>query len=358
MALSRARSMRDQRENQSTTSLTSLGGSKMHPLLGKDTKQLKRPALGEIRNRKKIERFEELKDESRSDPLNMTSVLHSLPAPGVNDIDKDDWENPQLCAEYVNDIYVYMRQLETKFAVPHDYMTKQKDINEKMRAILIDWLVQVHLRFHLLPETLYMTVSVLDRYLAKEQVARGRLQLAGVTAMFIASKYEEIYAPELRDFVYITDNAYTGKQIRDTERHMLSVLNHDLGKPLPLHFLRRSSKAGEVDADIHTVAKYLMELSLQDYAMLAFKPSEIAAAALWISLRVNESAITWNPTLVHYSTYTEKTLSPCINRLAKLVKDNAASKLQAVRNKYATSKFLSVSSKPGLQPLNILTVIQ
>lgn len=48
-----------------------------------------------------------------------------------------------------------------------------------------------------------------------------------------------------------------------------------------------------MDADIHTVAKYLMELSLQDYAMLQFKPSEIAAAALWLSLRVNESAITW-----------------------------------------------------------------
>ena len=77
-------------------------------------------------------------------------------------------------------------------------------------------------------------------------MTRGKLQLMGVTAMFIASKYEEIYAPELRDFVYITDNAYTGKQIRDTERLMLSVLNHDLGKPLPLHFLRRSSKAGQV----------------------------------------------------------------------------------------------------------------
>ena len=96
----------------------------------------------------------------------MMSVLHSLPGPGVDDIDRDDWDNPQLCAEYVNDIYTYMRHLETKFAVPHDYITKQKDINEKMRAILVDWLVQVHLRFHLLPETLYMTINLLDRYLA------------------------------------------------------------------------------------------------------------------------------------------------------------------------------------------------
>jgi len=87
-------------------------------------------------------------------------------------------------------------------------MKLQKDINEKMRSILIDWLVEVHLKFKLLPETLYLTVNIIDRYLAKEQIPRSKLQLVGVTSMLIASKYEEIYAPEVRDFEYITDKAY------------------------------------------------------------------------------------------------------------------------------------------------------
>jgi len=84
---------------------------------------------------------------------------------------------------------------------------KQNDINEKMRSILVDWLVEVHVKFKLLPETLFLTVNLIDRYLEAKKVLRQKLQLVGVTSMLIASKYEEIYAPEVKDFVYITDKA-------------------------------------------------------------------------------------------------------------------------------------------------------
>lgn len=86
-----------------------------------------------------------------------------------------------------------------------------------MRAILVDWIIEVHLKFKLLPETLFITVSLIDRYLEQIQIKRTNLQLVGVTAMLIASKYEEIYAPEVRDFVYITDNAYTKEEILQME---------------------------------------------------------------------------------------------------------------------------------------------
>ena len=78
-----------------------------------------------------------------------------------------------------------------------------------MRAILVDWIIEVHLKFKLLPETLFITVNLIDRYLSMINIKRNNLQLVGVTAMFIASKYEEIYAPEVKDFVYITDYAYS-----------------------------------------------------------------------------------------------------------------------------------------------------
>lgn len=93
------------------------------------------------------------------------------------------------------------------------YIEFQTDIHDKMRSILIDWLVDVHLKFKLRPETLYLTVNIIDRYLARTIVSRGSLQLVGVTAMLIASKYEEIYSPIVKDFVYITDNAYTREEI-------------------------------------------------------------------------------------------------------------------------------------------------
>ena len=78
-----------------------------------------------------------------------------------------------------------------------------------MRAILIDWLVDVHSKFKLVNETMFLTVNLIDRFLGKVQVTRQKLQLVGVTCMFIATKYEEIYPPDLRDFVYVTDKAYT-----------------------------------------------------------------------------------------------------------------------------------------------------
>ena len=141
--------------------------------------------------------------------------------------------------------------------VKTDYLSGQTEILPKMRSVLIDWLIGVHLQFHLLQETLYTAVAILDRYLQQDigKITRSKLQLVGVASMLIAAKYEEIYAPEVKDFVYITDRAYTERDVLKMEIKILSALNFDLGRPLPLHFLRRASKAGGVEAATHTLAK-------------------------------------------------------------------------------------------------------
>ena len=155
------------------------------------------------------------------------------------------------------------------------YLDGQSEILPKMRSVLIDWLIGVHLQFHLLQETLYTTVAIIDRYLQVEigrgSVTRNKLQLVGVAAMLVAAKYEEIYAPEVKDFVYITDRAYTEREILKMEIKILSVLNFDLGRPLPLHFLRRASKAGGVEAITHTLAKYESSQILKKYSTNSYQ---------------------------------------------------------------------------------------
>jgi G2/mitotic-specific cyclin-B, other len=77
-------------------------------------------------------------------------------------------------------------------------MTKQPEMNTKMRAILMDWIIEIHYKFELMPETLYLCMYIVDRYMSLQPVPRAELQLVGVAAILIASKYEEIWAPEVR----------------------------------------------------------------------------------------------------------------------------------------------------------------
>ena len=92
-------------------------------------------------------------------------------------------------------------------------MLKQPDITTNMRSVLVDWLVEVVDEFSLQSSTLYLAVSLVDRFLSHMSVLRGKLQLVGSTAMYMAAKLEEIYPPELSDFAYITDNTYTQQQV-------------------------------------------------------------------------------------------------------------------------------------------------
>ncbi len=97
-------------------------------------------------------------------------------------------------------------------------------MNENVRAILVDWLINVHAKFKLLPETLYITINLVDRYLSKIKIEKEEVQLVGVAALMIATKYEEIYPPTVKDFIFVTKNAFTKKTILEMERQMLFVL--------------------------------------------------------------------------------------------------------------------------------------
>uniref|UniRef100_A0A6J0T059 G2/mitotic-specific cyclin-B1 n=1 Tax=Pogona vitticeps TaxID=103695 RepID=A0A6J0T059_9SAUR len=266
----------------------------------------------------------------------------------VKDVDTEDGCDPNLCSEYVKDIYNYLKVLEGQQSVRPNYLAGQ-EITGNMRAILIDWLVQVQMKFKLLQETMYMTVAIIDRFLQNNKVAKRMLQLVGVTAMFIASKYEEMFPPEIGDFAFVTDHTYTNLQIRQMEMKILRSLDFNLGRPLPLHFLRRASKIAEADIQQHTLAKYLMELSLVDYDMVHFPPSQIAAAAYCLATKVLDEG-EWTPTLQHYMYYTESALVPVMQHMAKnvVMVNRGLTKHMTVKNKYASSKHAKISILPAL----------
>jgi hypothetical protein len=288
----------------------------------------------------------DVKSESSGDGISLAVVEEER----VKDIDLPEEGKPQMVAAYACDIYDYLFHLERELPVKADFL-EGRSVNHKMRTILVDWLVQVHGRFQLLPETLYLTLQILDQFLQIDQVQRSKLQLVGVTAMLIASKYEEIHCPEISDFVFITDNSYTKPQIIEMEIHMLKALNFSIHRPFSLTFLRRFSKAGDVKANIHQLAKYLLELTFCDYSLVHVNPSEIAAAALKTSLQILSPSSSWTATLSHYSRYSSTDLEPTCSRILHLLGQTASSgeKCAAVYKKYTATKFAKIALDPEVK---------
>ncbi|KAL8971101.1 MAG: hypothetical protein Q9183_001214 [Haloplaca sp. 2 TL-2023] len=220
----------------------------------------------------------------------------------VEDIDDETWDT-SMVAEYGDEIFGYMRDLEIKMLPNAHYMDNQAEIQWSMRSVLMDWLVQVHHRFALLPETLFLCVNYIDRFLSCKIVSLGKLQLVGATAIFVAAKYEEINCPSVQEIVYMVDGGYTVDEILKAERFMLSMLQFELGWPGPMSFLRRISKADDYDLETRTLAKYFLEITIMDERFVGSPPSFVAAGAHCLARMMLKKG-SWSIAHTYYSNYT------------------------------------------------------
>jgi len=253
--------------------------------------------------------------------------------------------------EYAEDIYSYLRQSEVKFMPKSNYMSKQPDISHSMRSILVDWLVEVGEEYKLQTETLYLAVSYIDRFLSYMSVQRSKLQLVGTAAMFIASKYEEIYPPDVGEFVYITDDTYNKRQVLRMEHLVLKVLGFDLSGPTANVFLSQMCQMSNSAEKVQHLAMYLCELSLlHGDTFLSFPPSEVAAASLVLArhalARECAVSVTWPESLVTLTGFTCDTLRGCVVALLGVWRGAEDSPQQAIREKYKSSKYRHVSELP------------
>jgi len=216
----------------------------------------------------------------------------------------------------------------------------QNDLAWNMRGILIDFIVQIHGRFRMQQETLFLTANIMDRFLSIRECAMSKFQLVGCAAFFIASKCEETIAPSYQHLVQASEGAFTDAELLTAERYILKTLDWDLSYPNPLNFLRRASKADDYDVHNRTLGKFLIEIGVVEWRLVACPPSLLAAAAMWIA-RLILGNDDWTPTLEHYTTYSEQDLLPTasimINYLLKPVKH------QHFYKKYASKKFMKAS---------------
>lgn len=265
------------------------------------------------------------------------------------DIDSDE-KDPLLCSLYASEIHYNMRVAELKRRPSPDFMERtQRDVTKTMRGILVDWLVEVSEEYTLVPDTLYLTVYLIDWFLNGNYIERQRLQLLGVTCMLIASKYEEIYAPRIEEFCFITDNTYTRDQVLEMESQVLKHFSFQIYTPTSKTFLRRFLRAAQAShlmpsVEMEFLANYLTELTLIEYEFLKFLPSVIAASAVFLAKwTMNQSSHPWNPTLEHYTTYKASDLKASVQALQQLQLNTKGCPLNSIRIKYKQDKFKSVA---------------
>ncbi|KAI1912517.1 G2/mitotic-specific cyclin [Ophidiomyces ophidiicola] len=258
----------------------------------------------------------------------------------IVDLDAEDAFDPLMVSEYVVEIFDYLRDIEPHTMPCPDYIDYQEELEWKMRGILVDWLIEVHTRFRLLPETLFLTVNIIDRFLSIDMVALDRLQLVGVAAMFIAAKYEEVLSPHVATFSHVADDTFSDKEILDAERHILATLNYDISYPNPMNFLRRISKADNYDVQTRTFGKFLMEISLLDHRFMGYRQSHIAAAAMYFARLILERG-PWDSTISYYAGYTKEEILPVFHLMVDYLYRPVAH--EAFHKKYASKRFLKAS---------------
>ncbi|XP_037088409.1 G1/S-specific cyclin-E-like [Pollicipes pollicipes] len=244
---------------------------------------------------------------------------------------------PELRWTEVEDLWTSMRAKDYSYRRDAALMTHHPALKPHMRAILIDWLIEVCEVHRLHRETFHLAVDFLDRYLSRTRdLPKSQLQLGGITCLMIASKLEEIYPPKVADFAYVTDGACTSEDIQDKELVIMKILNWSLSPITPQHWLgtylqltnMEENRFGKfrtlqatarlLTAEEFTCAQFsslqfvqvcqLLDLAVMDVGSLAFNYGVLAASAFFHFTRNRELT-------VRISGYTWLELSPCVTWL-------------------------------------------
>jgi hypothetical protein len=293
----------------------------------RDSKAIKVKAMA-IQSRPKLE----IITESPSQPM---------------DCDADKEGDDLFCPQYAGDICAWYREVEEssfqRSLIRSNYISTrfQPDLNDSMRVILLNWLFNVHRRFQLNGRVIYLTVYILDAYLSLVPVRRDQLQLVGCSALWIASKYHEIYAPEVTDFVFISDHSFEVEDLFQMEVQILVQLEFKFADIMtPLHFLERflqiathplmkkyetrgtakALKDGKRYVSlVSELSQFFCHLILFDCKMVSSKkPSLMAASALCFTVLSISLYTKWPEFLIEATGYEHDEMKPVIKRMNEL----------------------------------------
>lgn len=250
--------------------------------------------------------------------------------------------------EYKEDVFRVLLSCEKRCVPEESYVEDMKntqpEISPNMRAILVDWLVEVAEEYKLSNETLHLACNYIDRFLSRCSVSKKNLQLLGVVCLLVASKYEEKYPPHVEEFVYITDNTYTREQVLSMEMLVMKVLKFSFTAASSYQFASIFSSWGNLNEVTKSISFFLCDLSLVNFSLIKYLPSDIATAAVCLA-RQSCNECLWDDTVAELTHKRKEDIMPCLYTLRRVWEDCAQSKLQAVRVKYNSPKYHYAASR-------------
>lgn len=226
---------------------------------------------------------------------------------------------------------------------PSNSLSTGTDVNPRTRAVLVDYLIDLHRSLNLAPETLYLAVGLVDRVLAVEKVERGKVQLLGVSALMVASKYEEVTIPPLSQYLEAMDGAYEKEDVLGMERNILQAVGFHVSVPTAYTFYSRIESLVVEDQVTMALGLYIVELSLIEYPALNYRASLLTSSAYYLAKRLRSRPSPWPTILQRQFGYSEADLKPCLRLLYSVYISAEKSVLQATRKKYASAAFFEVS---------------
>ncbi|KAH8682509.1 cyclin-like protein [Xylariales sp. PMI_506] len=184
--------------------------------------------------------------------------------------------------EYLEDIMQHMRHMEDETLPDVNLIDMQREIQWFMRPFLIDFLIEAHAAFALLPETLFLTVNLLDRYCSKRVVYKQHYQLVGCAALLIAAKYgdKKDRVPQINELNNMCCGLYDSGMFTQMEMHVLNTLEWTIGHPTVDFFTQLIVAEEADDREVEHMAAYLCEIALYHRDFVSTKPSIMAPASL------------------------------------------------------------------------------
>ena len=294
----------------------------------------------EIMHQNQIKQYSKLDQFYKNEKdLNKKYSLFNFPELKNNDstkINKIIKRDTQIPYEYFNEyLETYCREEKTlEFRIKPNFMKNQKEINCRMRAIIVNWMIEVHDRFKLLHDTLFLSVIIFDRYMSIiNNIDKNKLQLIGVTSLLIACKYEEIFSPEMRDFICILDREYEKEDLMEQENNMLKILKFEVIYPSSLRYYEILRIEFGIEEQYYKYGNYLLELCLLDCRFSKYSQAVIATTICFMVLKLLQK-INFKQFLNYNIKIKENEIIQCLVDICFLVEYIDGSIYPSVNKKY------------------------